>query len=179
MAETEFDSRALTEPVDPAEVRAYTRANPTRANTTVYRAIMVLALVGIVVFSFFESFSPLRFVSNGLSTIFSSGFGGLRGPFGWFNAVAVGAMLAIICVLALMLVKHAGVLWRLRVSARKRYRLSRFAQANGMTFEGEIIDHWRPGLLFGVGEKRRASLVLRRSQPRSTEFANYEFVTGT
>ena len=66
-----------------------------------------------------------------------------------------------------------------RRSRVTRYRLNRFAQANGMAYLARIADPPLPGMIFGMGRSRASSDVVRGTRPRFAEFGNYQYTTGS
>ena len=56
-----------------------------------------------------------------------------------------------------------------------RYRLSRFAVANGMTYEDQVKNPPLPGMIFQLGNSRQANQLVRGHTPRFVEFGNYQY----
>ncbi|MFF2388114.1 hypothetical protein [Agromyces sp. NPDC058104] len=77
----------------------------------------------------------------------------------------------------------AGVAWYAVASSRlqgeSRFRVSRFAAANGLEFEPRRVDREEPGMIFGLGTDRVASEIVRLWHPRPVEIANYRYVKKT
>ena len=167
-----FDARPLTEPVDRAAVRDAGRrmrekgggharfSTVSGATGALISAVAILAIVGI----FFWIFSSVLVTASG-----SGSPGELVGA-GALPIVIVGAAIALIAV--------AWVRGGSRTQERW-YRLSRFAAANGMSFESSVSSPHRPGMVFGVGGSRVATDVVRGTRPRFVEFANYRYTTGS
>ncbi|WP_251050615.1 MULTISPECIES: hypothetical protein [unclassified Microbacterium] len=155
---TTFDSRPLTDPVDPAAVRAFAAELRARQSTGITAAtvigIVVAVVVGVVMI-------PL-FVSVVLGIAFSSGSPALAA----IPLVLIGLVLAGVVTMIWIGVRNART---------RRYRLSRFAQANGMTYEGQIADPPLPGMIFSLGRSRQSTDLIRGTRPRFVEFGNYQY----
>ncbi|KYJ96927.1 hypothetical protein [Microbacterium sp. CH1] len=157
-ASASFDARPLTDPVDPAAVRAFTSALRSRrtsgptASTII--AIVAIALAGIVLL-------PIL-----VSAVFAL-------------AATSGSPTAAAIPLALLVLVAAGVgalIWMgVRNGRIRRYRLHRFAEANGMTYEPRIDDPPLPGMIFHLGRSRLATDLVRGTTPRFVEFGNYQY----
>src|SRR6478609_9747463 len=155
-----FDARALTGPVDPRAVGAFTadlkaRRAPASAGTIVGTVIGVIALgfaalVGVVVLG--------GVVTSTLRT------GGSTGA----------SIFAVLLVLAL---GAAAVItfFTVRANRIRRYRIGMFAQANGMSYTERIANPPLPGMIFSLGSGRLATDLVRGTQPRFVEFGNYGF----
>jgi len=153
-----LDTTPLTAPVDPAELKEFTRRNrtvgpPPEGGTL--GAWMLLAGLGLVGFALFAIFVGL--VAEA------------------FLDTLVMGVLPLIVALLLM-----AVGWRLSARANQQYRMARyrfagFVQANGLANEGRELDRDLPGILFTVGRSRVASPVLRREEGRFVEFSNYRY----
>ncbi len=61
----------------------------------------------------------------------------------------------------------------------RRFRLDRFARANGMTWEPGFAKPQLPGMIFSLGGDRKNSDLLRSTFPRFIEVANYTYETGS
>lgn len=153
-----FDASPLTDPVDPKAVSAFatelrTRgASDTSASSIIGIVVLVLmAVIGIPVLVT----TVISMVStpggSGVATIGLLIFGGIA---------VIGAI--------------GGILgWRrARVT---RYRLNRFAQANGMTYEGRVSSPALPGMIFSLGSSRMSTDLVRGTAPRFVEFGNYQY----
>ncbi|MFK3677360.1 hypothetical protein ACI2IP_06495 [Microbacterium sp. NPDC090218] len=153
-----FDARPLTEPVDAAAVRAFAaelrsrQASGMSASTVIGIVVAVIAAVVMI---------PV-FVSVVLALA----------SFGDSPAAA-----AIPLVLILLLLAAVGVMvWLgLRNAQATRYRLHRFAQANGMSYEPKVVDPPLPGMIFSLGRSRQSSDLIRGTRPRFVEFGNYQY----
>ncbi|WP_164233978.1 DUF898 domain-containing protein [Microbacterium hydrocarbonoxydans] len=153
-----FDASALTEPVDPRAVSAFAAELRARRRSGIsVAAIIILAFVivaGMVI----------------VPTVFSLLIG--IGQSGHAPVVAALPMLFILFVILV----GGGIAWAGWRSARvTRYRLNRFAQANGMSYEERIADPPLPGMIFSLGSGRLSTDLLRGTQPRFVEFGNYQY----
>jgi hypothetical protein len=159
-----FDTRPLTEPVDPRAVSDFWRRLKTShpksgANVLV---IVVFVFVGLMFGGMLLVFLTI------LLAVLREG-----GAFGFafvVPAIVIGAVAAI------------GIPLGIRARRRTRetaYRLARFAAANGMVYEHGIEDPQLPGMIFRRGSSRESSSLLRGYQPRFVEFGNYRYTTGS
>lgn len=77
----------------------------------------------------------------------------------------------------------AGVAWYAVASSRlqgeTRFRVARFAAANGLEFVPRLVEPEAPGMIFDLGTDRVASEIVRLSTPRPVEIANYRYVKKT
>ncbi|MGM1018462.1 MAG: hypothetical protein ACQEW8_13090 [Actinomycetota bacterium] len=156
-----FDARPLTDPVDPRAVTAFARqmkANrPTSAGTIVLAVVIVAVVIVPLITVLFS-------VGVGLSLAVSRGSGS---PLGVILAVLViGGLIALIVWLSLRAYRSAQT---------TRYRLSRFAGANSMTYVDRITNPPLPGMIFHLGSSRAASELVRGEHPRFVEFGNYQY----
>ena len=153
-----FDARPLTDPVDPAAVRAF--AAELRARGT--RSMAVSSVIAIVA----VSIAALVMLPILFSVVLSLA-----------SATGSSGAAAIPVVLLLLVAAGVGVLiWMAVRNARAtRYRLHRFAQANGMTYEPRVDDPPLPGMIFHLGRSRLATDLVRGTHPRFVEFGNYQY----
>jgi hypothetical protein len=160
------ETRPLTDPVDPRAVNEYWRA--VKAQNPTSGAQIVIGVIVAVVFG-------LVFLPAIGFTVFAV-IGGLAS-----EDTGVGALFSLP---ALVPVVIAAVGIPLFVVSRRRtrestYRIARFAEANGMTFRPFVTDPPLPGMIFHLGNSRRASQLVRGRQPRFVEFGNYQYTTGS
>ncbi|PKI91437.1 hypothetical protein CW368_05745 [Actinomycetales bacterium SN12] len=160
-----FETRPLTEPVDPRAVNEFWRV--VKAQYPAPGSQVAIALVIGVVFALV--FLPtVGLTLIGLVAGIASGNAGL------------GALFTLPVLIPLAL---AGVGIPLFIVSRRRsresaYRISRFAQANAMTFRPLVNDPPLPGMIFHRGHSRVASELVRGQNPRFVEFGNYKYTTG-
>ncbi len=157
-----FDASPLTEPVDPRAVRAFAtelraRGSSGMTGSTVF-AVVVIAIIAVIAI-------PVL-VTTALSLLTTRGGSGV----GSIGLLVFGGIAAIAAV--------GGILgWRrARVT---RYRLHRFAQANGMSYIHRVADPRLPGMIFGLGRSRVSTDLVRGASPRFVEFGNYQYTTGS
>ncbi|WP_341955874.1 hypothetical protein [Microbacterium sp. LWH13-1.2] len=153
-----FDAAPLTDPVDPKAVTAFAAELRARGssgtNASSIIAIVVVALMALIVV-------PVIFTTivSMVSTPGGSGFATVP--------------LVIFGVLAVVIAIGSFVGWRrARVT---RYRLHRFAQANGMSYEGRVTAPTLPGMIFSLGGSRMSTDLVRGTTPRFVEFGNYQY----
>ena len=153
-----FDARPLTDPVDAAAVRAF--AAEVRSRQTV--GASASTIIGIVAVCFAGVVMLPIFVTVILNLAASTGS-------------PVSAAIPLV-LLALVLVGIVVMIWfGVRNAQATRYRLSRFAQANGMTYEAKIADPPLPGMIFSLGRSRQSTDIVRGTRPRFVEFGNYQY----
>ena len=161
-----FETRPLTEPVDPRAVNEFWRA--VKAQNPTSGAQIVIGVIVAIVFS-------LVFLPTIGYTLFGLIAGMTSGDAGF------GALFSLPALIPLVI---AGVGIPLFVLSRRRtrestYRIARFAQANGMTFRPVVNDPPLPGMIFHLGSSRVASQLVRGQEPRFVEFGNYRYTTGS
>ncbi len=166
-----FDPRPLTEPVDPAAVRAYVQE--LRRSGRVPGVNVIGIVLGVIVGALFLGIFGSMFV--GIISSFSSFAAEFPGP--------PGALFVVIPFLVLAVLVASGVAFVVRMvrgGAHARwYRLDRFAAANGMRWYPEAADPPLPGMIFDLGHSRLSSDIVRGDRPRLVEFANYQYKTGS
>ncbi|WP_308211101.1 MULTISPECIES: hypothetical protein [unclassified Microbacterium] len=155
MAPVPFDARPLTERVDRAAVRAFAKElhKSGRARNGEGASLILLA----VAVAFFAGMLLLD-VTTGLPL--NAGL-----FFLWLLTIALG-------------IAAVGMFIFERRAAARRYRLDRFARANGMSYVPEAANTRLPGMIFGIGSNRRGLDVVRSEEPRAVEFGNYVYTTG-
>lgn len=173
-----FDVRPLVDPVDRIAVREYARR--LRASGAVgspfgSAATVVPVVIGVVFFVAFGSVF-LTVVGSIVSSLAAAASGDLGPP---FLFAALGSVLPIVvvggAVAAIAITVTRGTLGR----SERRYRLDRFATANGMSYLPAVPSPALPGMIFGVGSSRSSSDLVRGERPRFVEFANYQYTTGS
>lgn len=168
-----FDARPLVEPVDRNVVRAYVqrlRAGG-RAPKAAPAAVVVAVVVGVVFLIMFANIA-IGILGSFWELARDGGGGSPAGIlFAVFPIFFLVVIVGLVVVVAVKLFRGA--------SGERWYRLDRFAQANGMTWHAESPAPPLPGMIFGLGHGRRATDILRGSEPRFVEFANYRYTTGS
>ncbi|MEL5991168.1 hypothetical protein ACOKGD_01035 [Microbacterium phosphatis] len=160
-----FDARPLTEPVDEAEVaradRAYKASSP-RSGAGI-AAIVILAVVVVVFLGVGSLFAVVG--------VAVASQGGEQLP---WTAAVLPSILVVVAIGAVILAVVSA-----RRSRERRYRLARFAAANGMQYLPALASPQLPGMVFGRGSSRQAHDLVRGTRPRFVEFANYQYTTGS
>lgn len=128
-------------------------------NAAAIVAVIVIALSAVIMVPVLVSV---------MVAVLSGSVSGGRGGLIPFALIGVAAVLGIVLSLA-------G--WRR--ARTTRYRLNRFAQANGMTYQARIADPPLPGMIFGIGRSRASTDVVRGTTPRFAEFGNFQYTTGS
>lgn len=172
---TPFDPRSLTEPVDRNAVREYTRQHRTAGTGFGSAAAVIPIIIGIfVVVTFGSVFVSVAASIIGAFASFGSGDGGASVIFSviasFLPILVMGGVIA-----AIAIVFTRGALGR----SERRYRLDRFAAANGMSYVPALQNPALPGMIFGTGSSRASTDLVRGTQPRFVEFANYQYTTGS
>lgn len=159
-----FDARALTEPVDPRAVKAFTAAMRARGGTSMpvgtIIAIVVVSVFGVL---FLGMLIPLF-------TLMLRSFTSGGSPLILLPVIVVATIITIGGIIAWSAMHKGRVV---------RYRLSQFAAANNMTYEARINDPQLPGMIFNLGHSRRSDHLIRGHSPRFVEFGNYQYTTGS
>ncbi|MDQ1082286.1 MULTISPECIES: hypothetical protein [Microbacterium] len=159
----QLDTAPLTGPVDKAAVRAFTAELRTRgALRGRTLSIVILSLVGLAF--------ALVVVPIFLSIAVSFVAGDSGDP---LVALPLIVVLAIVVIVAVTILRGFGA------AAVRRYRLDRFARANGMTWHPGYSDPPLPGMIFDIGRDRGTHDLMRRETPRFVEVANYSYETGS
>ncbi|WOF23241.1 hypothetical protein N8K70_00805 [Microbacterium betulae] len=163
-----FDARALTEAVDRVEVgrfaRDLARRHPKPANAQLIVGIVVAVVAVLLLGGTLTTFAT---VLVGLASA-GIGLGGLAPAAVAFPVVSVLLVAVIVGI----------VVSGRRRTRERRYRLDRFARANGMGYVPSLSAPALPGMIFGLGHSRRADDLVRGEAPRFVEFANYRYTTG-
>lgn len=163
MTQANFDARPLTEPVDSRAVSAFAAELRARGATSLSAG----AVVGIVV---------MVIAVITIAPIALSLFIGMLTQSGSSRPLAVIPLL-LFCASSIVVAVIGIVSWRRGRVAR--YRLDRFARANGMGYEARIVDPPLPGMVFGLGRSRMSTDIVRGTRPRFVEFGNYQYTTGS
>jgi hypothetical protein len=162
-----FDDRALVDPVDPAEARAFVKQwrrsgglSSTLGGSTVVSAFVI----GVTVMS-------VALLLTAIAALTSPGNARLGNV--WIRILPF-VIFAVMVAVGLVVVLAAR-----RSTAERMLRLDRFARANGMSYLPRLGAPALPGMIFSVGDARMASDLVRGEQPRFVEFANYRYTTGS
>ena len=155
-----FDARPLTDPVDPKAVSAFIREERSRGG----KGSTAATVIAIVVIAFMVLGGGLVVVL-GAAVAIREGSALMSLPF--LGVIAIFIAIGIVASVSL------------RRSRTTRYRLSRFAAANGMTYEDQVNDPPLPGMIFQLGRSRQAKQLVRGHTPRFVEFGNYQYTTGS
>ncbi|MFZ8756464.1 hypothetical protein ACO03V_03475 [Microbacterium sp. HMH0099] len=160
-----FDSTPLTAPVTRAEVKAYTAQLRREGHLgSPVLGVVILCVVGAV---FLLALGPILIAV--FATILDPG-----GP----SAIVAGVLPFVIFV-GIVALAVWGITRGLGGAAERRFRLARFARANGMRWLPRQPAPALPGLIFGRGSSRAASDLIRGENPRFVEIANYRYTTGS
>ncbi|MEU4014290.1 hypothetical protein AB0E56_03405 [Microbacterium sp. NPDC028030] len=153
-----FDARPLTEPVDAAAVRAFAAELRSRPSS----GMSVSTIIGIAG----AAIAAVVLIPTLAGLVLS------LASFGDSPAAAAVPLALIVLLLAAV-----GVLiWMgVRNAQTTRYRLHRFAQANGMAYEPKVADPPLPGMIFSLGRSRQSTDLIRGTRPRFVEFGNYQY----
>ncbi len=160
-ASAPFDARPLTERVERAAVRAFSKElhatgraeNEVTASIVGY-GLVVLFVVGALLLPSLTSGSSFRAALSELTPV-----------------------IVVLLVCAVTAVTFA--FFTQGRAETRRYRLDRFARANGMRYVPEKGNPSFPGMIFGDGSYRRSFDVVQGKRPRRVEFANYVYTTGS
>jgi hypothetical protein len=168
-----FDPAPLLDPVDHSAVREYEVRNGFRpgggGGVPWYGVLFGLLLGG---FAAVIVALPLLFVVMLVDGVLEASTGvGIPGDVVFPLAFAGAA--TIVASFAWYAVKSS------RLEGEARFRVSRFAAANGLEFVPRIAEPAAPGMIFEHGSDRVASEIVRLSQPRAVEIANYRYVKQT
>lgn len=163
-----FDARPLTDPVDNRAVHAFTsqmRARGTRSSSaTTIIAIIVVVIIAAV-------FAAVAIPLLALIVVSAA----RENP----ALAAVVAAIAVV-IIAGILTGIGMLIWSsVRKNRVARYRLHRFAQANGMSYQDAVANPPLPGMIFTLGHARKAERLVRGYSPRFVEFGNYQYTTGS
>ncbi len=170
-ASVPFDARPLTDPIDPVELRAHAQAmRALLRQGTAQNVVAVVIGVFVVVIALF-TIIPAIIGGVVLLTQYSSTGGGLVAAIGSLVPVLIIAVVGVAMVLGF---RHFS-----RRGNQRRFRLDRFATANGMHYVARQPDPPLPGMIFQLGRSRAGNDILRGTEPRFVEFGNYQYTTGS
>ncbi len=156
-----FEATPLTAPVDHAQARAWQRSRPHASSSPGAFGMVVLATMVLVFVWVFIGIGQiaLRAVTDGDAAV------------AW--PVTVLLMLGGATVVVLV------PLWYRRARRARAWRLEQFARANHLHYIPELGAPALPGMIFAQGHSKRARDLVRGTEPRFVEFANYRYTTGS
>lgn len=166
-----FDARPLVEPVDRADVRAFTKALRARGGAASIGVTIAIVGIGVGIVATFLAIFIGIFVSIMAAVVT---MGDASGSF-----TLIASVLPMLIFVAVIAVIAVAVVKLVRGGGARAYRLDRFARANGMRYEPAVSMPALPGMIFGTGSSRRATDLVRGDRPRFVEFANYSYTTGS
>lgn len=161
------DYTPLTAPVAPSDVaawRAQAKASGAPWVTVSTTTIVTIAIGAVAAFFFLSVLGGLTVSVNGISTGNAIGNG--------IRLVIVGGICALVVVVVVRWQRNGGP-WT------RRFRLARFAQANGMAYSPAQGNPNYPGMIFGEGRDRQAIDHLDTTSGRFLDIGNYRWVTGS
>lgn len=158
-----FDPAPLTEPVDRAAARAFS-AQLRREGRLSGRLVSIIGLV-IVGVAFLLVAVPV--------------FGLIVASFVTRDGSGPIPLLVLVFFLAVAVFIGGAIMRGLGGAAVRRYRLDRFARANGMTWHPGFANPPLPGMIFGLGHSRETSDLVRGERPRAVEIGNFSYETGS
>lgn len=164
MSGTALDTSALTRPVTPAEVRAFTAQLRRQGTLT----SIVITTIGFVLVG-----GILLVAASLMATVVSFG---LFADEGRPNPIGIGFLIFFAAVVALI---AYALIVLFRGRATRRYRLAHFAQENGLSWFPTVPTPDLPGMIFSEGHSREATDVVHGPRPRWVEVGNYTYKTGS
>lgn len=171
-ASVSFDPRPLTEPVDRTAVSAFAKqlrqSGRVSSSFGAVAVIVTVIVIGFVVFVFGTTFLSI------IGSIIASGAGSEGGGFGFLVFLVPLLLIAGVAVAIVI-----GVVRAIGGSGERWYRLDRFARANGMSYVPRVAAPGLPGMIFGIGDTRQSTDLVRGDKPRFVEFGNYSYTTGS
>jgi hypothetical protein len=173
-ASISFDPRPLTEPVDRNAVAAFARRlrQEGRVASAFNGVAIVITIFVIIVVVFVFGTTLLSIIGS----VIAAASAGVGDGFGAFGLILIIPFLIICAVLAAIVI---GVVRAFGGSRERWYRLDRFARANGMSYLPSLEAPALPGMIFGIGDSRQSSDLVRGEKPRFVEFGNYSYTTGS
>lgn len=160
--ERTVDYAAFDETADKAAVRAFRRAQG--------GGIELPAVVGIVLLVAVIAFIT---VVGAVVIGANAALGGVR-PLGGLGLALPFALVLILAVVAVVRRGAAG-----GTGWADRYRLDRFARANGFVYAHRSPAPQYPGMIFQTGRQRQSVDHLRSADGRFVDFGNYRYTTGS
>jgi hypothetical protein len=173
---TIIDYRALTTPVDRAQVAAFRNgakasgAQWAQTSTSSVIGAVASVIVGVMVIGVFAPVFGAVFFGNILASAFGldSGAAGAVG-----HAIAVVVPLAVAGVVVVLALAGRRRLWE------RRWRLDQFARANGFMAEPLSPAPNYPGAIFSVGSSRASYDRIQSTAGRFLDLGSYRYTTGS
>lgn len=158
------DVSALTAPVDRAAASAFS-AQLRREGRLSGRVvpIIVFSIIGVAVLLI-----ALLFFGVVGSALFTGDIGSRPAP-----------LLIVVLLIVVGSLVIGAIVRGFGGAAERRYRLDRFARANGMTWHPGFDDPALPGMIFSLGHDRETHDIVRAENPRFVEVGNYRYETGS
>ena len=150
-----FDARPLSDDVDTHAVNAFARQLKAGRGTS-GSTVIAWIIGGFAATIALTFFGPLLVM--GLS----------QAPLPVALLVACAILAGVVLVTVLI---DSGI----RRARERRYRLSRFAAANNMTYHDRVQNPRLPGMIFSLGHSRISTDLIRGHSPRFVEFGNYQY----
>ena len=173
-ASVSFDPRPLTEPVDRSAVTAFARRLRQEGRVPpAFGGIAVAVTAAVIVVTVFVFGTTFISIAGSLIAAAASGM-----------QTGGGAMLLFLVLPFLIMAAAAvaivfGAIRALGGTSERWYRLDRFARANGMSYVPRLAAPGLPGMIFGIGDSRQSTDLVRGDKPRFVEFGNYSYSTGS
>ena len=172
-ASVTFDPRPLVEPVDRRAVTSFAQQlrQSGRVSSFGGLATVVAVFAGVVI--------VLVFATTFISVIGSLLVSAATAAEGGAGAALLFTLLPVVVMAVVITMIIVGIRRGQSAQRERWYRFDRFAQANGMSYLPGITAPDLPGMIFGIGNSRASSDVVRGERPRFVEFANYSYTTGS
>ncbi|WP_404430155.1 hypothetical protein LG299_11020 [Microbacterium lacus] len=168
-----FDARPLTDPVDPVAVRSFSRSLRIPGSLGGAQTAITIVIVVVVGSIFVSIFAGM--MAGVIASIAAIGSGtGASGVFG-----VVFSFVPMLLLAGAFVAIGFAIFRGFRGASDRRFRLDRFARANGMTYDPGVRGPALPGMIFNIGKSRQSTDLVRGQQPRFVEFGNYTYSTGS
>lgn len=167
-----FDAAPLLDRVDRASVREYEARNgfrPSGVGVPWYGVVFALLLGGFAAVIIALPLAGVVMLVDGALELWA----GAGIPADLVFPLALAGAVTIIASVAWYAVTSS------RLQGETRFRVARFAAANGFEFVPRLVEPEAPGMIFDLGTDRVASEIVRLSHPRPVEIANYRYVKKT
>ena len=170
VSERTVDYSALTEPANPAGVKAFRESMRARPEYSTTSAVVVAIVVVVMLFVF--GIFTLGILSIVVALIASTSADIGTTIVTLLIPVSLLGVLVAIAILGLRSVLRGGK-WE------RWMRLDRFAAANGLIFSPHSAAPDYPGAIFQLGSSRFAIDHLRSATDRFLDYGNYRYTTGS